>query len=295
MELQLVNRSPEHVPAALISPRAFGYIHIGAEVSPPQRPGPIVLRGRAKAELVERLQRLARRLEHEGAVVKATVYEAVLFPPFDRLPYVSERGRDIELPRFDVVILVETTSPEAIPDVQATGSYRALLDELAGQARRVCVIAARNAKRIDDVDKSRQGLFLFNYFVAEDARVALELWDHLARWFEVEAGLDNSTLLVPLEGETTGYVAINHARWDKTLPGLSRHFLKKSFRTFVLENFARNHVGPMPVLYRLARPRRRAAAMGIPVLLGAAASAAFATYFLAGIRRGRGRAVWRRG
>jgi len=33
-------------------------------------------------------------------------------------------------------------------------------------------------------DKTRDGLFLFNYLVADDANVALELWDYLAGWFE---------------------------------------------------------------------------------------------------------------
>jgi len=63
------------------------------------------------------------------------------------------------------------------------------------------VVVTRNAKQGGDVEKTRDDLFLFNYFVADDANVTLGLWDYLAGRYETETGLDNSTLLVPLEGE----------------------------------------------------------------------------------------------
>jgi hypothetical protein len=225
-------------------------------------------------------------------VAKVTVYEAVAIPPFNRFPYVSERIDRIRLPRFDVVVLVETTSPDVIRAVQATAPYRALVEALQANARRMHVIAARNAKRIGDVDKSRQGLFLFNYFVADDAELALRLWDHLSGWYEVETGLDNSTLLVPLEGEGSDYLAINHARWDQSLPRfLSSQLLKKSFRTFVQANLAANRVGAMPVLYRLARPEHRMARRALPVLLAMAAGISLAALAATKLRSRRAR--WR--
>ena len=79
------------------------------------------------------------------------------------------------------------------------------------------IIVARNVKRVGDVDKRRKGVFLFNYFVGEDPRVTLALWDYLAGWYTVETGMDNSTLHLPLEGERSDYTIINHARWDGLL------------------------------------------------------------------------------
>jgi hypothetical protein len=112
-------------------------------------------------------------------------------------------------------------------------------------------MTARCVKRVGDVDKTRQGLFLFNYFVADDARVALQLWDYLAGWYAVETGLDNSTLLEPL-GQAD-YVFVNHARWDDSLPRFLLHQLTKpSFRTYMLANLQANRTGAMPILYRLA-------------------------------------------
>jgi hypothetical protein len=149
-------------------------------------------------------------------------------------------------------VLVETTTPEAAQEVQATSQYQALHDLLRGQARRLHVIAARNLKRVGDVDKTRSGTFLFNYFVGDDPEVVVALWDYLGGWYQTETGLDNSTLLAPLEDQASDYVVINHARWDSLIGFAVRQFRKKSFRTYVVANLDAHNVGAMPILYRLA-------------------------------------------
>jgi len=107
--------------------------------------------------------------------------------------------------------------PGAAGEVRAA-AYQALAGTLGEHARRVHQIAAGNVRRVGDVDKSRPGLFLFNHFAGDDPGLAVELWDYLAGWYEAETGLDNSTLLGPLEGEESDYLMINHARWDHSLP-----------------------------------------------------------------------------
>jgi hypothetical protein len=263
MELKIVNPDPRYATVKLLEPATLGYIHVAAEVRPRRL---LLLRslqrlpaGREKSALLGRLTELARQLEQQDAVEKVTILDALAIAPA-RSAYLKERGDAIRVPRFDVVVLIETRSPAAIREVQGTGPYEALLDALRSQARRLHVMAARNARRVGDVDKTRQGLFLFNYFVADDARVLLQLWDYLAGWYAVETGLDNSTLLVPLEGERSDYLAINHARWDESLPRfLWRQFSRKSFRTYVLANLEANRVGAMPILYRLAGRSQEAA------------------------------------
>jgi hypothetical protein len=59
--------------------------------------------------------------------------------------------------------------------------------------------------------------------------------------------------LVPLAGERSDYLAINHARWDISLPRfLWRQLSKASFTNYVQENLEANRVCSMPVLYLLA-------------------------------------------
>jgi hypothetical protein len=186
MELNIVNPDPRYSPSNLIEPTTLGYIHLAAEVRPrpmpPQRL-PFVPNGRARDELLNRLKMLANRLEQLESVEKATVFDAVAIPPTSRFSsYLKERADSIHIARFDVAVLIETASPQLVREVQQTPEYRALVDALESEARDMHVMVGRNAKRVGDVEKTRDGLFLFNYFVADDANVALELWDYLAGW-----------------------------------------------------------------------------------------------------------------
>ncbi len=256
MALHIVYQDPLYTPTALLEPSTRGYIHIAAEVSP--SPIPLQLPARKRTRLLARLSDLASRLEQVDGVECVTIFDALAIAPAGRMPYIRERAGAVRVARFDVVVLVETTSPEAARAVRSAPECVALVEAIRSAATHMHVMVARNAKRIGDVDKTRKGLFLFNYFVADDAQTMLELWDYLAGWYEVETGLDNSTLLTPLDGETSDYLAINNARWDESLPRVMfRQLAKKSFRTYVLANMEANHVGAMPILYRRAPRERR--------------------------------------
>lgn len=251
--LTIVNPDPRYAPVDLGEQVTRGYVHIGVAV----RPGPVPVlqpRGRTKSQLIAALKRHAQRLERLDGVDRATVFDAIVMPPIDQLGrYLTEQAGVIHPARFDVAVLIATTSPSAALEVKATPEFAALLDTVRVGAEDLHIVGARVAKRIADVDTSRDGLFLFNHFVADDTDVMLALWDYLAGWYAVETGLDNSILLAPLECEHSDYVAINHARWDLSLPGLlARQLSKTTFRTYVQANLEANRVGSMPVLYRLA-------------------------------------------
>jgi hypothetical protein len=252
MEPRIVNADPKYTKVKLIEPTTLGYIHVAAAV----RPGslPLVLPSGARSRLLAALKEMARQLEQLDEVVSATVFRARILPPTTRSSsYLTGRKGTLHVPHFDVVVLIETASPAAIPDVQATPLYQALVEAMRHAATDLHVIAARNAKRVGDVARKRQGLFLFNYFVADDVDVGLAMWDYLAGWYAAETGLDNSVLLVPLDGERSDYAFINFACWDLSLPRFLWHQLTtKSFRSYVLANLEANRVGSMPILYRLA-------------------------------------------
>lgn len=250
MPVELVNPDPRYGKVRLIDLAPLGYLHLAADVQAPHRAGPVVRRGRDKHQLLGVLKWQARQLAQLDAVERATVYDAVVFAP----PGGEVKDRAPVPPaRFDVAVLVEVSSPEMVSHVRAAPAYQALAEALGEQARRTHQVAMRNVRRVGDVDKTRPGLFLFNYFAGDDPGLAVELWDYLAGWYETETGLDNSTLLAPLEGETSDYVLINHARWDGNLPlFMARQLPKKSFRSYMLANLKAHHITAMPVLYRLA-------------------------------------------
>ena len=250
MSVQLVNKDPRYDKARLLAPAPLGYLHLAADVAAPHRPGPLLRRSREKQQLFGALKWQARQLAQMEAVESVTVYDALAFIP----PGGDATARSALRPAwFDVVILVETVSPDAASEVRAAPGYQELVGTLTEGARRVHQVAARNVRRIGDVDKSRPGLFVFNYLAGNDLGLAVELWEYLSGWYEAETGLNSATLLAPLEGEQSDYVLINHARWDGSLPMFAaRQLPKKTFRTYMLANLKANHVAAMPVLYRLA-------------------------------------------
>jgi hypothetical protein len=251
MAVEMVNASPKWGKAPLIEPSGLGYVHIGAEIEPPSRPGPVLRRSKAKRALIKRLKEAAARLEQRSDVERATVFDAVAFMPGGE--YIKEHPEKPPA-MFDVVVLIEAASEAVLPDVQGSEEYQSLMQELEPAARRLHVIAARNLKRIGDVDKTRKGTFVFNHLIGDDPEVIVEHWEWLGGWYLVETGLNNSTLFVPLEGQQSDYVAINNARWNISLPRLIlKQLPKRSFWNYVTKNLDAHKIGAWPVFYRLAK------------------------------------------
>jgi hypothetical protein len=251
VELHLVNPDLGHTKAELIEPRRSGYLYIAASVHP--GPMPVVLPNRARTQLLRRLKRLARDLEQADGVARATVFRAIVRPPTARFSkYLQRRKGSLHPADFDVMVLIETTSPAKAHSVRETPVFERLIEALHASARMVYVMAARNGRRIDDVQLERRGLFLFNHFAADDPVTMLQLWDHLAGWYVAETGLRNSVALMPLEGEPTDYAIVNWAEWNT---GPLRHFWKqlskRSFWQFVAANLEANQSASMPIYCRL--------------------------------------------
>ncbi|WP_405723784.1 hypothetical protein OG607_15980 [Streptomyces sp. NBC_01537] len=246
MELRIVNRSGKFRPPRLVEPPASGYLHLAAAVEPPAGRIPRPGNSPSKEALLGTLKAAAGDLNGATAVKRASVYRGLTVPP--PVGFARQAGHPA---RYDVVMLVETESQDDIEEVRGSPTYKDVLGLLEDTSADVHTMAARCRKCIGDVDRSRQGLFLFNYFVGADPEVSYELWDHLAGWFTAETGLDNSLLLEPL-GEAD-YLFVNHARWDLAAPALAvRQFTKPSFYRYVLSNLRVNRTGAMPLLYHLA-------------------------------------------
>lgn len=247
MELKLINAGAGHGAPRLVAPPPFGYLLVSAAVAPPGAGPPFPRRSRRRQALLDELRVLAGELEPVEGVERVTVYRAVVVPP----PQGFARDYAPRHARYDVAVLVEARSAELVGTVEAAEPFRRLLDAVRTVARDVHVLRGRCMKSLGDVDKGPGGLFLLNYFVAEDPEVALALWEHLAAWYQWATGLDNSTLLAPLEPDD--FVFVNHARWDRALPRVALdQVLRPGFRSFVLPNLLVNRTGAMPVLLRHA-------------------------------------------
>jgi len=245
--LRIIQSEDQVERAPLVSPGTSGYILLLAEVD--RRP-PWLPASRNKRSVLTSAKEHSRALLRNPLVRGATVFRAALIPPgrgalLERRPFVHTA-------HFDVVVLIEVNAIDSLARVEADEAFRALEGELRGRSRLMHEVRAFNARSMGPVDHSRKGVFLFNYFYADDREQNLAVWEYTAGWFHRETGLDNSTLLVPLDPAQVDYTVINHCRWDHYHDVLPSLLLKRSFRRFVLASFEANDTAAMPILYRLA-------------------------------------------
>jgi hypothetical protein len=219
------NPSLTYPRATFTKPMPYGYVYLGMRIDPP-RHTPFVRNSTKRRHVLQECKRLARQLEALAEVVAVTVYEAVVIPPV--------KGS----PQFDVLALIQTTSPEAITTVQTTEAYQRLDADFA--------MTARNLRRIGDVDHPRAGTFLFNHFTAADPERALRTWEDITGWFTHQAGVADSALLQPTG--TSPYVFVNHVRLPCGPIRFLLRFAKPSFRTFVATRLHANQIGNAPVI-----------------------------------------------
>jgi hypothetical protein len=244
MAASIVNSRHDRGPAVGITPPGYGYLLLGAAIAPPTGP-PFVRPNRTRQRILERLAYRIDELRRVDGVERATGYRAVLMPPA-RPPTWR---RDLQPPRFDVAALIETSSPDALATAADAPKIAALRDLLREDAPHTIEMRATCVRAIADVDKDPDGIYLFNFWAAQDVATALEVWDHLAPWFQSKTGLKNSTVLQPTD--STDFAFVNHARWDSGLLHIAANqFLRPSFYTFVRRNLDANQVHVYPTLYR---------------------------------------------
>lgn len=246
--LNIVNAHLTFPEVSLIEPSASRFLHIGAEID---KRLPFLPSSGVKRRVVARAKACCAELRKEPGVLDASVFIARIIPP-GLGEYARKRADRLHIARFDLAVLIECDSEAVLRRVRQHPSCQAMEREIAEAASYVHTIEATNARRIGPVDHSRQGLFLFNYFVADSVERNLGVWNYTAGWFQAETGLDNSTVLLPNEPDKSQYSIINHCRWDRLTDILPSLIFKKSFHSYVLDNFSANNVAAIPVLYRLA-------------------------------------------
>lgn len=244
----VILKQEERFPkATLREPSTSGYLLAVAEVD--RRP-PFLGASKRKRGLLAECKRQCRAIRQEQDVLRATVFRSILIPPRE-----SGAIRGAGAPpraRYDVAVFTEARSLQEAENLRASSRWMELERRMREVAVRVHVVLATNAKQIAPVDHDRGGVYLLNYFVAADLEQNLAIWEHTAGWFQKHTGLDNSEVLLPEGGDDTPYSIINHCRWDRLWDVLPPLLLRRSARTYVLDQFEANQVRPMPVLYRLA-------------------------------------------
>lgn len=213
---------------AFEEPTTDHFVYAGWCVDPPRRL-PIVGRSDQRERVIERCRAYAAATERQEGVVSATVYETQLIPPLPGTP------------RYDVLMLVRAHTFDQL--AQAETELRDLEPDL--------VMPAHNTRRIGRTDRTRAATFLFNHFTAQsqNTAVALEGFDQVAGWFPDKLGVDNTTLLQPLDQAASPYVFVNYVR----VPHGARGFLlamltRPSFHTHVRQSLRKHGMAALPLL-----------------------------------------------
>jgi len=247
-DLKIVGPTGRFPKVTLVDPTTSSYLIFALEIDH-RLPVTYFLESHAKKAAIVLVKAAAKRLDSNPDVIDATVFKTLIAPP-GRGDYLKQRP-NVPIARFDLVMLVELSNNQAAQALRSGAEWTGLMDGTAALARKSLVLSMTNARQIGPVDHSRDGVFLFNYFYADDLGQNLAVWNYTAGWFQDQTGLDNSTLLVPDTDQGADYTVINHCRWDRLrdiIPALFRH----SFKTYVEDNFTANRTAPIPILYRLA-------------------------------------------
>lgn len=248
--LKIVNKQLQFKSVSLIEPTTNFYLHIAAEID--QSPFPVFMTTSFKKKnLINEAKQWCKELENEDDIVSAVVFKAILIPP-GKGKFLTEQPGKVQTAKYDFAILIETTSPEKIESIKNSTEYNRIESMIKKISTNIHVITATNIKHINPVNHQKQGVFLFNYFYANNLQQNLDIWEYTAGWFQQETGLDNSTVLLPINQEKSKYTIINHCRWNKMSDILPSLIFKKSFHSYVLDNFYVNKVAAMPVLYKIA-------------------------------------------
>ncbi len=244
----------------IMPPNKYGYIHLAAEV---EKAHLFSKPSKHKSDLLNKLKQLSKQLKNDMPQVRrADLFTAFIIPPGTKegRELIEKSNYNVHVATFDIVILIECPNIESAKMVRNSDAFRKLYDLLDSQSSYLHCITAKNPKRIDEVSKETDGIFLFNYFYAADIKskgskgidILLGVWEYTAGWWTAKANLDNSTPLQPIAGEESQYSLINHCRWDKAIDVFPSIMFRPTMGSFVLKNFTVNNIMAMPILYKLA-------------------------------------------
>lgn len=186
------------------------------------------------SSLLDEMKPILRDLKREQNVLNVNIFESI----FSSAP-------------FNIVILIESQSVKDALILQSNAKFNVLRKNIApDHSVNFCLVAA-NMRRIGDVDRSKQGIFIFNFYKAsrfgyltDEIEKDILGWEKDARWFQ-QAGLDNSLLLAPVDGWDSEYTIVNHARWNQG-------GLWNIFSTILMNPKLRNQAeNSKPTMYRL--------------------------------------------
>src|SRR5215217_1979458 len=136
------NKGARFPQVKLAEPLPSGFVHIAAEVDP--RP-PFLPNSRKKRQLIACCKQWCRRLEGESEVLGAVVFDVFVATP-GRGEFLERRPGEVHVARFDLAVLIETTSPETAEALRSSPVYTTMERTIREEATFTHVITATNPR-----------------------------------------------------------------------------------------------------------------------------------------------------
>lgn len=206
------------------------FIYAGWRVDP-VRVGPFLRVSTKRADALDRLCEVARKVAGRPEVLGVKLFETTAIVPIP------------DAPPYDIVMLIR------VRDVPAAAAL--LHDATFTGTDPTMTFTARNGARFGITDNGSPGAnVLLNHFSgAIEESSAVNAWRTLSAWFAAKTGIDNSTLLVP--DLSAPYVLVNYARIPGTVPAfMARQLLRPSFYRYVRPLLARHQLTSLPTFVR---------------------------------------------
>ena len=218
-----------HPPPQFTEPEPYGFLYLGFQAEPAQR-SPVHTRTPRRQQAAAQLVRAVPALVRRADVVSVRVFRAVFIPPLPGAP------------RYDLAMLIRTTSVDHLQTVRACAEVSALAGEQ--------MLAGVNAARIGDTEARSEGAFLFNHLTAAPDTDAEAVWRSLTGWYTARTGVDNSTALRPIG--PSAFALVNYARLPVgPVRFLFRQLRRPSFHRFVRATLDAHGMHALPAVHRL--------------------------------------------
>jgi hypothetical protein len=95
------------------------------------------------------------------------LFQARLIPP-DKVNTSKQRKDEAHIVKFDFGILIETTSPDVVENIRKNKAYKEIEQAIKNISTYTRIVNATNIKHPRPVNHNKQGVFLFNYFFANN-------------------------------------------------------------------------------------------------------------------------------
>lgn len=230
-------------------------IHLAAQVDELHFHIPFsLMESMAKKTFLHDVRHLSREMEKKfDSTINVRMFKMKILAPNHLRRFTKNLRHAVTAATYDVVLMIICDNAATAKLVKEDNDY-IVIEALFKEMNNHSIVTAKNARKAGEThvhDHYAQGVYLFNYFYVENPTTDfLALWEHTSRWFAEYTKLTNSYLLKCESGDKH-FMYINHCQWNSLLNFLPKLICYRTFKTFVLDNFAVNKVIPFPIIYSM--------------------------------------------